>query len=63
MMNVCPLVQRLPSIVAAFKVILYQPIASLSDQLKANLPTVEQMGMELDAVVSELSEGNEAVEQ
>ena len=29
---------------------------SLPDQLKANLPTIEQLEMELDAVVSELSE-------
>jgi predicted nuclease of restriction endonuclease-like (RecB) superfamily len=34
---------------------------SLPDQLKANLPTIEQLEMELDAVVSELSEGTEAV--
>ena len=35
---------------------------SLPDQLKANLPTIEQLEMELNAVVTELSEGNEAVE-
>ena len=35
---------------------------SLPDQLKSNLPTIEQLEMELDAVVSELSEGNETVE-
>lgn len=29
---------------------------SLPDQLKTNLPTIEQLEMELDAVVSELSE-------
>ncbi len=32
----------------------------LTDELKANLPTIEQLEMELDAVVSELSEGDEA---
>ncbi|MBD2234570.1 PDDEXK nuclease domain-containing protein [Phormidium tenue] len=35
---------------------------SLPDQLKANLPTIEQLETELDAVVTELSEGSEAVE-
>ena len=36
---------------------------SLPDQLRANLPTIEQLETELDAVVNELSVGNEAVEQ
>ena len=34
---------------------------SLPDQLKANLPTIEQLETELDAVVSELSGENESV--
>jgi predicted nuclease of restriction endonuclease-like (RecB) superfamily len=36
---------------------------SLPDLLKSNLPTIEQLEMELDAVVNELSEGAEAVEK
>ncbi len=35
---------------------------SLPDRLKSNLPTIEQLETELDAVVSELSEGNEVIE-
>jgi predicted nuclease of restriction endonuclease-like (RecB) superfamily len=36
---------------------------SLPDQLKASLPTIEQLEMELDSLVSELSVENEAAEQ
>ncbi|WP_035994984.1 PDDEXK nuclease domain-containing protein [Leptolyngbya sp. KIOST-1] len=36
---------------------------SLPDQLKANLPTIEQLEMEIDAAVSELSEESEAPEE
>ena len=35
---------------------------SLPDQLKANLPTIEQLEMEMDTVVAELLEENKAVE-